>query len=380
MRTIWQRYGSRILLSLTIWVLVGVWFAGQIYFFYASIGQKMAWRDALTWELSRWLPWCLLTPLAVWFARRYPLETANKRRSLLIHVPASIVFSCALIVLFTVSVFLTLVVPSLKLTNLDLSTLRGVVLPAAWKTLQRGFLFNFHFGIIVYGVILVGSHALNYYRRSAKLESQLAQAQLKALKMQLHPHFLFNTLNSISGLLHEDVDAANEMIGSLGDFLRLTLENSGAQEVRLEEELAFLRAYLEIEHFRLHDRLTTKFEIEPETLSAQVPNLILQPIIENAVRHGIAPHAKPGLIEIKSIRIAGRLRMQIRDSGPGLTMSSGNGGSTREGVGLTNTRARLKQLYGSNYSFDVANSLLGGLQVTLEIPFETTSAEPQRST
>jgi LytS/YehU family sensor histidine kinase len=198
------------------------------------------------------------------------------------------------------------------------------------------------------------------------LEGQLAQAQLQALKMQLHPHFLFNTLNSISALLHKDVDAADEMIGELGDFLRMTLENDGAQTVRLEQELEFLKSYLEIERVRFQDRLTIGFAIDPDTLDAYVPNLILQPIIENAIRYAIAPRAEQGMIEVSARQKNGRLRITVRDDGPGLT----HGNGFTEGIGLANTRARLRQLYEGSHEFQLTNSVQGGLGVTLEIPFQ----------
>src|SRR5262249_28489116 len=144
---------------------------------------------------------------------------------------------------------------------------------------------------------------------------QVTEAQLQALKMQLHPHFLFNTLNSISALLDEDVDAADQMLARLGDFLRLTLENSGAQRVTLQEELEFLRCYLEIERVRFEDRLTINMHIDPEALDARVPNLILQPIVENAIRHGIVSRIAPGQIDISAKRLRDTLQLQVRDNG-----------------------------------------------------------------
>src|SRR5262249_29158966 len=162
----------------------------------------------------------------------------------------------------------------------------------------------------------------------------LAQAQLSALKMQVHPHFLFNTLHSISALLHCDVEAADRMVARLGDFLRLTLDHSGDQEVTLEQELEFLRCYLDIELTRFQDRLTVNLDIEPATLEAQTPNLILQPIVENAIRHGIATRIEPGRIEISSARRGGRLRIEVRDDGPGFASNS-NGAGFREGIGLS---------------------------------------------
>jgi LytS/YehU family sensor histidine kinase len=203
--------------------------------------------------------------------------------------------------------------------------------------------------------------------KASQLQAQLAQAQLQALKMQLHPHFLFNTLHAISSLMRRDVDAAERMIARLSDLLRLTLENVGAQETSLRQELEFLESYLEIEKTRFRDRLQVKMDIEPETLDARVPNLILQPLVENAVRHGVAPHAAPGLIEISARLKENKLEIQVRDNGAGLP--DARRAQIKEGVGLANTRARLEQLYGAGALFGLSNRDKGGLVVSLTIPF-----------
>jgi len=206
--------------------------------------------------------------------------------------------------------------------------------------------------------------------RTLQLEAQLSQAQLQALKMQLHPHFLFNTLHSISALLNHDPEAARKMITRLGDFLRLTLENSGTQEVTLQQEIEFLRCYLEIERIRFQDRLMTRVDVSPPALDAKVPNLILQPIVENAIRHGIAPRSSPGLIEILAKPQNGTLRIQVRDNGPGLPPDRTSEKMFTKGLGLANTERRLDQLYGAAHRFDLVNDPEGGLIVTLEIPFK----------
>ena len=235
----------------------------------------------------------------------------------------------------------------------------------------------FDYGMLIYWVILLINYTFDYYRRfqegevkASRLEAQLAQAELQALKMQLQPHFLFNTLHSISALLHKDVNAADTMIARLGDFLRLTLENAGTQEVSLQEEIEFLRCYLEIERMRFRDRLTVHINIEPAVFGARVPNLILQPIVENAIRHGIAPRSRPGRIEIYARRQDSILQVQITDDGPGLPVNGNSKGILKEGVGLANTQARLQQIYGKAHRLDLANAPMGGLTVTLEIPFK----------
>src|SRR6185369_11771113 len=230
--------------------------------------------------------------------------------------------------------------------------------------------YYFHQGLTIYWTTLVVAHALHYYRglrqkeaQTARLTAQLAQAQLQALKMQIQPHFLFNTLNSIAALLHKDVEAADRMIARLGDFLRLTLKSSDTQTVDFEQELEFLKCYLDIEYIRFQDRLTVELDIHPHALTAMVPNLILQPIVENAVRHGVARQRNPGHIIIHARREDERLIVTVEDNGPGLKVKS-NG----SGIGISNTRARLEQLYGSDFSFQITNSAERGATVTLDIP------------
>ncbi|MFW6085154.1 MAG: sensor histidine kinase, partial [Gemmatimonadota bacterium] len=193
---------------------------------------------------------------------------------------------------------------------------------------------------------------------------------LSALEMQLHPHFLFNTLHAISTLMHRDVEAADRMLARLSDLLRLTLENAGTQEVLLKEELDFLEQYLEIERTRFGDRLMVDVEVDPATLDARIPNLILQPLVENAVRHGVAPRADPGWIGIRAARHDGELRVTIEDDGPGLPEADADGLTPAgAGVGLANCRARLEQLYGDRGRLDLRSSPAGGLLVSLRIPY-----------
>jgi LytS/YehU family sensor histidine kinase len=252
--------------------------------------------------------------------------------------------------------------------------------------MSRFVVANFSEGIGIYLLIALTSYAINYYRRyregqlrTLQLEAQLSQAQLQALKMQLHPHFLFNTLHSISALLTRDVESARKMITRLGDFLRLTLENSGSQEVTLQQEMEFLSCYLEIERIRFQNRLVTRMDLGEQTLDAKVPNLILQPIVENAIRHGIAPRSTPGLIEIEAKQDNGTLRIQVRDNGPGLSEHRTSEYLFKKGLGLANTETRLKRLYGAAHYFDLRNNPAGGLIVTLEIPFHKDGAAPSQS-
>jgi LytS/YehU family sensor histidine kinase len=247
------------------------------------------------------------------------------------------------------------------------------------------FLFvNFHLALFFYWAILGVNYAIDYYQkyrerelRASQLETRLAQARLQVLKMQLHPHFLFNTLNAISELVYKDPESAEQMITNLSDLLRLSLENVGVQEVPLKQELDFLNKYVEIEQTRFHDRLQMNMEIEPETLDACVPNMILQPLVENAIRHGIGMRSSGGKIEIGADRVDGMLHLFVRDNGRGLL--NGEKKALKEGVGLANTRARLAHLYGAAHRFDLKNSPGGGLMVDLAIPFRNILSDDEDS-
>src|SRR5262245_26280491 len=346
-----NRRWARWILIFGVWTLLGALSAARIIISYTYTGYGISLRRALTIALGDWYAWALLSPAIAWMARRFAIERRSWLRSLLVHLPASIFFS-----------ILKMVIEYRLLLWLD---------PAS---VQRYSGLQFPSTLFTYYAILGAIYAFNYYNKyrahelkSSQLQAQLAQAQLEALKMQLHPHFLFNTLHAISSLMRRDIDAAERMITRLSDLLRLTLENVGAQETPLRQELEFLEGYLEIEQTRFRDRLEVKMEVEPETLDARVPNLILQPLVENAVRHGIAPRAAPGVIEISAKRDDNKLELQVRDNGVGLP--DDKRARIKEGVGLANTRARLEQLYGADYRIDLSNRDKGGLVVSLTIPF-----------
>jgi len=347
-----------------VWTAIGLFFTLQFYFAMIRSERPVALSETLALQFSYAYIWAVVTPLALWLARRYRLEPECWRRNLLLHV----LFSTACVILVGCMLY--------AFNSVYWGKSRGTT-GALWL-ISRTIILNASENYGIYGLILLARHALDYYRRytagerrAAQLRTRLAEAQLQALKMQLQPHFLFNTLHSISALVYKDVEAADKMIARLGDFLRLTLENSGAQEVTLQQELEFLKCYLEIERIRFQDRLTTTLDIDPEALNTQVPNLILQPIVENAIRHGIAPRSTPGRIDILAERKNGTLRIRIKDNGAGLTPNPGFDSSFKEGVGLANTRARLEQLYGAAHRFELANDPRGGLVVTLEIPSGT---------
>ncbi|HZH32618.1 MAG TPA: histidine kinase [Pyrinomonadaceae bacterium] len=368
-----------IVILLGVWTLIGLTFASLSFFGTLAISdyRRVDLVGIFVWNLTAFYLWALLAPLIALIARRHRLDRQHWPRSLfLVHLPASLVFPALHLCLY-----------------LLLYWLAGGVLTREFPTLLSFFSYqlfaNLPLKVSIYWLILIAVNALDYYHsflkaevKASELRTQLAQAQLRALKMQLHPHFLFNTLNSISALLHRDAEAADQMVARLGDFLRLTLENSGAQEVTLEQEMAFLHCYLEIEIVR-HDRLSVETDIEPGTLAALVPNLILQPLVENAIRHGISLQPAPGRLAIRAARRYGRLRLQVEDNGPGLSLVSEAGApatgdllarTLAGGVGLANTRARLEHLYGAEGRLELARANPRGMIVTLEIPFQVEAA------
>jgi two-component system, LytTR family, sensor kinase len=357
-----DRRAVRVVLIVVIWTLFGLFLVSQTGLAFSRRDYPVDWQRIFSAELAFAYSWAALTPLVLWLARRFPLDRDHWLRSLAVHVFASLLIGLATRGFRDLMFFYFVDNPEIKLSFI--------------KLFLNVYLF-FDYGSMIYWLILLVSYAFNYYRRyregeikTTRLEAQLAQAELQALKMQLNPHFLFNTLHSVSALVHKDAEAADKMIARLGDFLRLTLDSAGAQEVPLQQELEFLRCYLDIERIRFKDRLTVQMNIEPQALRARLPNLILQPIVENAIRHGIATRTSHGRIEIEARRYNGILHVQVTDNGPGLP-SNGNSGSLFKGVGLSNTKARLQQLYGEEHRLDLSNTSKGGLSVTLEIPFNT---------
>ena len=346
------------------WTLVSIIFAGISYA--AAIGEnnkEFGFVSALRLNLVQFYLWAILSPLVFRFSRRFPIELRPLNvRNLVLYFPALISFA-GIHQLIQLAVLWS-IIPRWRQKY-----------PALIDCYRAYFAFGFYIDLIIALLIVIAVHALLYYQNfraselvQSSLKTQLAQAQLRALKMQLHPHFLFNTLHSISSLVLEDPPKANSMIARLGDFLRLTVENSEQQLVTLKEETEFLRCYLDIEQVRFGDRLTVAFELEPQTLSAQVPHLILQPVVENAIQHAIAPRAARGHINIEAKRLNSLLRVTISDNGPGI--SSHANLPWKKGVGLTNVRSRLQQIYGPDFRFELMNAGDGGLTVVIEIPFQ----------
>ncbi|HEX8561007.1 MAG TPA: histidine kinase [Pyrinomonadaceae bacterium] len=358
---VWDGRLARWGIIFAVWTVLAFFFTGQFYYTRLLSERPISWGYAASQQFIYPYLWAVGTVLALWLAERFPVEGARWLRHLLLHT----VFATAFV--FVISGSFQIIYHFLYTHGPDKHY-------EPWTTLQW-IIYNSSENYGIYGLLLLLNQVARYYRRfreeelrTSRLQTQLASAQLEALKMQLQPHFLFNTLHSISALVHRDPDSADRMIARLGDFLRLTLDNSGAQEVSLQKELEFLTCYLEIERVRFQDRLTTSLDVEPSALDTPVPNLILQPIVENALRHGIAQTRGPGRVEISAKRERGSLRIRVWDNGPGLKAITRPDDGLKVGVGLSNTRARLEQLYGGAHRFEMENAPGGGLLVTLEIP------------
>lgn len=343
------------------WIFFGVLNASTTYVGLLAENFPVPFWPMFFWQLLGWGCWALFTPLVLWLGRRFPIERATLARALPVHLVACVLIFAAHMAFFS---YLTMRFTPFGPPREPRSF---------WEMFVGRATSQFHIDLLIYGATLGTSYAVSYYARyrerertAAQLEARLAQAQLQALKMQLHPHFLFNTLNGIAGLVRDNKNrAAVDMLAGLSDLLRYTLENAGRQEVPLKEEMDFLELYLGIQLMRFPDRLKVETEVAPDTLDALVPNLILQPLVENAIRHGVSQRATGGTIGVRARRDDGTLLIEVYDDGPGLKADD----SAREGVGLANTRARLQQLYGARQSFTLAEREGGGVKASLVIPF-----------
>jgi two-component system, LytTR family, sensor kinase len=310
-------------------------------------------------NLVYWYIPASLSPLIFRLGHRFRLDGAHWIRALGVHAFAAVSYS---------------VIHNACMIGMRLLLSGGKAPTVGWTLyLQRYYLENLDFTLMTYTTVLGLSYALHYSRESqaravkeAQLETRLVEARLRTLQAELQPHFLFNTLHAISSLVHTNPEGADRMISRLSDLLRLTFDRSGAPRISLQEELEFLQKYLEIEQTRFNDRLSVRFDIDPDTLDAEVPRLILQPLVENAIKHGISPKPGAGLVQISTKRLGEDLWIEVSDNGVGL--SAGARAQLRSGVGLSNTRDRLECLYGDAHRIEFSDDTRG-LAVRLQFPF-----------
>ena len=364
LREAWQRWWPFVCL----WPIAALVSTTQVYFLWPQKeGEHLTFWGAFVWQGAPWGFWLFATPALVWLGQHFPLERGIWPRHTAVHLAANLALAPG-------HLAFAVVMGRAAGQMFYLTTPFGSILKIMLAK-------NVSLEVLIYWGVIALVHASEYSRRfrereivAAQLETKLAQAELQALKMQLHPHFLFNTLHTIAVLVRkQDTQASVRMLTGLSDLLRLALENVGRQVVSLKQELDFLDRYLQIEKTRFQDRLTVRVDIVPEVLDAEIPNLILQPLVENAIRHGIAPRASAGRVEISARRQESNLVVEVRDDGKGLAAGWDARGCT--GMGLRNARARLEQLYPRNHEFAVEPHPEGGVLVTLAVPFRLARGE-----
>jgi two-component sensor histidine kinase len=341
----------RALVIWTGWTLYALFASSQNYFSRAY-STRMPWKPAFQYALVDSYAWAVLTPLVFLVAAKLGIRRGNWWWTVPLQLCASVLFALAHVLVFV-------------------RLLPWIGYHVSASMIQSLFVAKLNPDLLACWVLMGIRHGIEYYRgyqarelKASQLEAKLVQAQLQVLKMQLQPHFLFNTLHAISALLYKDVEMADRMIARLSDFLRMTLDSAGEEQVTLKRELEFMDKYIEIEQMRFGERLRVRRDIDPDTLDFMVPNLMMQPLVENAVRHSIAQRSSGGTIELRARQVGAMLSIGIHDDGPGA------GEELREGVGLSNTRARLVQLYGNRHRFETGNDAGGGFRVAIEIPVQ----------
>ncbi|MCE9669735.1 histidine kinase [Myxococcus stipitatus] len=331
-------------LAFAYWTLQGVAAASE-----SHAVRGVTWGHALLTDGFANILWAPITLAILQLALRFPLERRHWRSRALLHVGGAL----------AVSFFRATVIYAL-----DPWFHWYAAPPAYGEVLQHALLYNPFIYLILLGV----AHAVYFAEQVRLKDTQLARAQLHALKAQLRPHFLFNTLNSISALVHRDPRGSERMIARLSDLLRGTLD-AAHEEVPLRDELRTLQLYLDIQAVRFTDRLQVKHDIDPDALGAHVPHLLLQPLVENAIQHGIAPRSAPGTVTVAARKAGEALLLEVRDDGVGLREDAARKGGN--GKGLWITRERLVQLYGMDHRMELRGATGGGASVTLSIPFRT---------
>jgi hypothetical protein len=365
-----NRFGRHRLLQamlfIAIWTVVGIAGSVHCYFSYAALGEPLSWPRAFALGMSLWYAWGVLSVVIFQWTRLWPLDANTWLQRLPVHLCAGIIFALAKLIMdYPIIKFIYCLHPE----------------RCDFPTFFRMAFIGYFFRYLVISWLLMGvAHALWYFQkyreresRAKRLETRLTQARLQMLHMQLHPHFLMNALNTIASLMHSDVDRADEALCKLADLLRFLLERAGIQEVSVREELEFIESYLEIERLRFGARVGVRIQVDHHLWQARVPHLLLQPLVENALRHGINGRADPGHIDIRVCQRGDRLRLEVLDDGPGLSWDRSP--TTHGGVGLSNTRARLQELYPNSHHFAIYNRPSGGTVAAVELPLRQGPAD-----
>jgi two-component system LytT family sensor kinase len=355
---------SRARILFAVWTAYGLLSAWQEHYFFASTKMPTSWPNSIRYELGYAYLWGICSPAILWLANRYRIERNHRTTHLLIHAGMMTIF-----VIFTKTAFDALLLPP-----------GSSFIHFTWEKLFRSIEYTADTGVLLYWVVVLVEHSYIYYKRyqysvvnAAQLQTQLVRAQLQALKMQLHPHFLFNALHTITALVHEDPELAERTIARLSELLRLFLANSTIHEVTLGEELRILDLYLDIERTRFEDRLQVHLDVPAELQNAMVPSLVLQPLVENAIRHGIGRKAGPGWISVSAEKYGETLVLRVIDNGMGLPPES------TDGMGLSITRGRLESLYGPRQAMVLRNLPAGGAEVRITMPYRVHAENTEES-
>lgn len=316
------------------------------------------------WRIFWWFGWVLITPIFYELAWRTPLRRTSWPTTL----PLLAVYGVCAFALHLMLQIGAMYLPIYRMVH-----------PTFMDAVRYHFVISIYLNLFIYGVIVLVANSLLAYgeaqRRAlmaAHLQTQLANARLNALRMQLHPHFLFNTLHGISTLMYRDVNAADAMVNGLSRLLRKALDRSDQNEVTVREEADFLKEYLDIERIRFGDDLDVRFEIDPDVEQLLVPSFVLQPLVENSIKHGITPSGNRGRISVSAVRSNGRLRLSVADNGPGIP---GGDDALGAGLGLANLSDRLENMYGQHASLDLASGPDSGFRATVTIPIRPSSRD-----
>ena len=354
------------LLIVAFWTLLAALLVGS----YVLDGRRgMPHAGFVVYEFIQAYLWAALTPIVFWATRRYSVERSNWHTRISMHLGLGLIISLAVDVIENVN-------------------LRYVARPSwadqlSFSPLEAFLELDFLDDLLIYLAILAAGFARDYFLRyqertahADRLQAQLTRARLEALRMQIHPHFFFNTLHAISSLVERDPQRVRRIIARLSDLLRYTLDDESGQEVPLRKELQFLDGYLDIQRIRFPDRLAVKKEVASDTLDALIPSLILQPLVENAIKHGVSGRRGKGKIILRARRSRDMLVLEVQDNGPGLPDSPARPGADaaapqRGGIGLSNVEARLQEMYGERAAVRLRNAEGGGLLAGISLPYHT---------
>jgi len=362
-----KTFAGRALLLIGAWAAVVLFTTSQLVLTYTATGGPAYWSATLRNSAIQWGPWLIVAPIVIAIALRVPAPALNRPWIILGYIGGALAAAVVVVALAFV--------------------LRSTFGTPITRPFRAEFLRNVHSIAVIYVLIVAGAYGAASLRQKrerdrhvARLEVQLADAKFSVLQAQLQPHFLFNTLHGVSSLIHEDPDAAEDMLTALSDLLRITLGRGDQREVTLRDDLSFLTRYLEIHKMRLGDRLRLTIDVSNDAEDCLVPAFVIQPAVENAIRYAISPRREGGRLEVRGEIVGDNLRLTIIDDGPGLANDGDDHAKHRgSGIGLANTRARLEQMFGNRYSFSVANGASGGAVVDIRIPARRATLEPTRA-